>query len=162
MGVYPANSSAFASGCKSRLRMITLYQIASSKNGIVVGTGNKVEDFSRQVTSSQQTTKAFTTTSQCQTGIIRKKILLQFIFILLEKNLWVEFLKIDKKNASILMEIGGPEIVGDRKHLANTYKVKTEEYYYLSNSPSPSLCAVTNYGRKNEDLEFNKSTYNTI
>jgi hypothetical protein len=119
--------------------------------------GNKVENFSRQVTSSQQTTKAFTTTSQCQTGIIRKKILLQFIFILLEKNLWVEFLKIDKKNASILMEIGGPEIVGDRKHLANTYKVKTEEYYYLSNSPSPSLCAVTNYGRKNEDLEFNKS-----
>jgi hypothetical protein len=74
----------------------------------------------------------------------------------------VEFLKIDKKNASILMEIGGPEIVGDRKHLANTYKVKTEEYYYLSNSPSLSLCAVTNYGRKNEDLEFNKSTYNTI
>ncbi len=87
----------------------------------------------------------------------------------MEKNLWVEFLKIDKKNASILMEIGGPEIVGDRKHLANTYKVKTEEYYYLSNSPSPSLCAVTraidavtNYGRKNDDLEFNKSTYNTI
>jgi hypothetical protein len=36
----------------------------------------------------------------------------------LEKNLWVEFLKIDKKNASILMEIGRPEIVGDRKHLA--------------------------------------------
>jgi hypothetical protein len=30
------------------------------------------------------------------------------------------------------MEIGGPEIVGDRKHLANTYKVKTEEYYCLS------------------------------
>jgi hypothetical protein len=57
----------------------------------------------------------------------KKKILLQFIFILLEKNLWVEFLKIDKKNASILMEIGGPEIVGDRKHLANTYKIKTAE-----------------------------------
>jgi hypothetical protein len=56
----------------------------------------------------------------------KKKILLQFIFILLEKNLWVEYLKIDKKNASILMEIGGPEIVGDRKHLANTYKIKTE------------------------------------
>jgi hypothetical protein len=31
------------------------------------------------------------------------------------------------KNASILMEIGGPEIVGDRKHLANTYKIKTAE-----------------------------------
>ncbi len=30
---------------KSRLRMITLYQIASSLGGIVVGTGNKVEDF---------------------------------------------------------------------------------------------------------------------
>jgi NAD+ synthase len=30
---------------KSRLRMATLYQIAQSKNGIVVGTGNKVEDF---------------------------------------------------------------------------------------------------------------------
>ena len=25
--------------------MVTLYQIASSKNGIVVGTGNKIEDF---------------------------------------------------------------------------------------------------------------------
>ena len=30
---------------KSRLRMVTLYQIAQSNNGIVVGTGNKVEDF---------------------------------------------------------------------------------------------------------------------
>lgn len=30
---------------KSRLRMVTLYQIATSINGIVVGTGNKVEDF---------------------------------------------------------------------------------------------------------------------
>ena len=30
---------------KSRLRMITLYQIAASKKGLVVGTGNKVEDF---------------------------------------------------------------------------------------------------------------------
>jgi len=30
---------------KSRLRMITLYQIAASMGGIVVGTGNKVEDF---------------------------------------------------------------------------------------------------------------------
>ena len=30
---------------RSRLRMITLYQIAQSVNGIVVGTGNKVEDF---------------------------------------------------------------------------------------------------------------------
>jgi NAD+ synthase len=30
---------------RSRLRMTALYQIASSKKGIVVGTGNKVEDF---------------------------------------------------------------------------------------------------------------------
>lgn len=30
---------------KSRLRMVTLYHIASSVRGIVVGTGNKVEDF---------------------------------------------------------------------------------------------------------------------
>ena len=30
---------------KARLRMMTLYQVASSQNGIVVGTGNKVEDF---------------------------------------------------------------------------------------------------------------------
>lgn len=35
---------AFANS-KSRLRMIALYQIAGSTNGIVVGTGNKVEDF---------------------------------------------------------------------------------------------------------------------
>ena len=30
---------------RSRLRMMTLYQISQSENGIVVGTGNKVEDF---------------------------------------------------------------------------------------------------------------------
>ena len=30
---------------KSRLRMLSLYQIAASTNGLVVGTGNKVEDF---------------------------------------------------------------------------------------------------------------------
>lgn len=30
---------------RSRLRMITLYHIASLNNGLVVGTGNKVEDF---------------------------------------------------------------------------------------------------------------------
>ena len=30
---------------RSRLRMATLYQVAASNNGIVVGTGNKVEDF---------------------------------------------------------------------------------------------------------------------
>ncbi len=35
---------AFANS-RSRLRMITLYQVAQSNKGIVVGTGNKVEDF---------------------------------------------------------------------------------------------------------------------
>ena len=30
---------------KARLRMTTLYQVASANNGIVVGTGNKIEDF---------------------------------------------------------------------------------------------------------------------
>jgi NAD+ synthase len=35
---------AFANS-RSRLRMMTLYQIAQSVNGIVVGTGNRVEDF---------------------------------------------------------------------------------------------------------------------
>ena len=38
------NNLAFANS-RSRLRMITLYQIAQSNNGLVVGTGNKVEDF---------------------------------------------------------------------------------------------------------------------
>lgn len=39
------NSELSFANTKSRLRMMTLYQIASSKGGIVVGTGNKVEDF---------------------------------------------------------------------------------------------------------------------
>ena len=30
---------------KSRLRMVSLYQVAGSVGGIVVGTGNKVEDY---------------------------------------------------------------------------------------------------------------------
>jgi NAD+ synthase len=30
---------------KSRIRMVTLYQVAGSVNGIVIGTGNKVEDY---------------------------------------------------------------------------------------------------------------------
>ena len=30
---------------RARIRMLTLYQIAAQQNGIVVGTGNKVEDF---------------------------------------------------------------------------------------------------------------------
>jgi NAD+ synthase len=33
------------SNTKSRLRMVTLYQVAGSVGGIVVGTGNKVEDY---------------------------------------------------------------------------------------------------------------------
>ena len=39
------NSSLAFANSRSRLRMVTLYQIAQAKNGIVVGTGNKVEDF---------------------------------------------------------------------------------------------------------------------
>ena len=30
---------------RARLRMATLYQVAAANKGIVVGTGNKVEDF---------------------------------------------------------------------------------------------------------------------
>lgn len=38
------NELAYANS-RARLRMACLYQIAQSKNGIVVGTGNRVEDF---------------------------------------------------------------------------------------------------------------------
>ena len=38
------NEHAFANA-RARLRMTTLYQVAGANNGIVVGTGNKVEDF---------------------------------------------------------------------------------------------------------------------
>jgi len=38
------NQHGFANS-RARLRMTTLYQAASANNGIVVGTGNKVEDF---------------------------------------------------------------------------------------------------------------------
>jgi NAD+ synthase len=38
------NDHAFANS-RARLRMTTLYQVAAANNGIVVGTGNKVEDF---------------------------------------------------------------------------------------------------------------------
>ena len=38
------NEHGFANS-RARLRMATLYQAAASNNGIVVGTGNKVEDF---------------------------------------------------------------------------------------------------------------------
>lgn len=40
-----AKSDLGFANSRSRLRMVTLYQLASAKNGIVVGTGNKVEDF---------------------------------------------------------------------------------------------------------------------
>lgn len=39
------NSALAYANTKSRLRMITLYQIATWFDGLVVGTGNKVEDF---------------------------------------------------------------------------------------------------------------------
>lgn len=39
------NSQLGFANSRSRLRMMTLYQVAQSVNGIVVGTGNKVEDF---------------------------------------------------------------------------------------------------------------------
>ncbi len=41
----PHNSEHAFANSRARLRMTTLYQIAGSNNGIVVGTGNKVEDF---------------------------------------------------------------------------------------------------------------------
>ena len=43
-GNAPQTELAFANS-RARLRMMTLYQIAQAHNGIVVGTGNKVEDF---------------------------------------------------------------------------------------------------------------------
>ena len=44
MGEFGSNQLALANS-RSRLRMVTLYQIAASVGGIVVGTGNKVEDY---------------------------------------------------------------------------------------------------------------------
>ena len=44
MYINAANKLAFAN-TKARLRMTMLYQMAQSENGLVVGTGNKVEDF---------------------------------------------------------------------------------------------------------------------
>ena len=40
-----ANSELGFANSRSRLRMAMLYQIAQSNNGLVIGTGNKVEDF---------------------------------------------------------------------------------------------------------------------
>ena len=39
------NSEHGMANSRARLRMVTLYQVAAANNGIVVGTGNKVEDF---------------------------------------------------------------------------------------------------------------------
>jgi len=39
------NSEHGFANTRARLRMTTLYQVATANNGIVVGTGNKVEDF---------------------------------------------------------------------------------------------------------------------
>ena len=39
------NSELGFANSRSRIRMMTLYQVAQSVNGIVVGTGNKVEDY---------------------------------------------------------------------------------------------------------------------
>ncbi len=39
------NSELAFANSRARLRMATLYQVAGANNGIVVGTGNKVEDF---------------------------------------------------------------------------------------------------------------------
>ena len=44
MNGYNNNKLALANS-RSRLRMVTLYQVAGSVGGIVVGTGNKVEDY---------------------------------------------------------------------------------------------------------------------
>ena len=41
---YSSSPLGFANS-RSRLRMVTLYQLAATVNGLVVGTGNKVEDF---------------------------------------------------------------------------------------------------------------------
>ena len=44
MREYGADKLALANS-RSRLRMVTLYQVAGTVGGIVVGTGNKVEDY---------------------------------------------------------------------------------------------------------------------
>ena len=43
--VLDANSELGFANSRSRIRMALLYQIAQSNNGLVIGTGNKVEDF---------------------------------------------------------------------------------------------------------------------
>jgi NAD+ synthase len=43
--LYPFNNEHSLVNSKARLRMLVLYQIAQNVNGIVVGTGNKIEDY---------------------------------------------------------------------------------------------------------------------
>jgi NAD+ synthase len=43
--LFECSSELSLANSRSRLRMTTLYQISSNNNGIVVGTGNKIEDF---------------------------------------------------------------------------------------------------------------------
>jgi NAD+ synthase len=45
MREYKFKSEDGFANSKSRFRMLTLYQIAASTSGLVIGTGNKVEDF---------------------------------------------------------------------------------------------------------------------
>jgi len=45
LGLEFATNKLAQANTRSRFRMVTLYQIAASVNGIVVGTGNKVEDY---------------------------------------------------------------------------------------------------------------------
>lgn len=44
-GDYTSTAKLAFANSRARLRMMTLYQIAQCHNGLVVGTGNKVEDF---------------------------------------------------------------------------------------------------------------------
>ena len=43
--LFKFNNEHGMANTKARLRMVTLYQVAAANNGIVVGTGKKVEDF---------------------------------------------------------------------------------------------------------------------
>lgn len=43
--LYEFNNEHGLANSRARLRMVTLYQVAAANSGIVVGTGNKVEDF---------------------------------------------------------------------------------------------------------------------
>lgn len=43
--MFNSNDNLALANSRSRLRMVTLYQVAAMNRGLVVGTGNKVEDF---------------------------------------------------------------------------------------------------------------------